>query len=278
MAEAHRHAERGALHEAYHAAILAERLADREQLVFSPQQEQPADLARRLVEQMQTAPRHDPFGEISIAAVPGNAEAAEAPALAAPQFPEAVRQQPGSAPSVAAVAPSQRPAPAATGFNDAFPPAQEWRGVKANTPVSLAVVDESPTPFRRAPEPVTHAVLNAPADQPLAGSSLPRHLQAPAGSLWTGRPEGPALTGGPELPGPALTHGTDTAATSASVAPPPPLDLGAEHRRGTEPQKSDHAGAKPRRGGMALWVFGAIAMFAGAVLVKVRRRRSVTPA
>lgn len=277
MGEAHRHAERGALHEAYHAAILAERLADREQLVFSPQQEQPADLARRLVEQMQTAPRHDPFGEISIAAVPDKVEAEETPTLAAPQFPGAARQQAGSAPPVAAAAPPpQRPAPATTGFNDAFPPVQEWRGVRANTPVSLAVVDDSPAPFRRAPEPVEHAVLNAPADQPLAGSSLPRHLQAPAGSLWTGRPEGPALTAGPELPGPALTRETDAA--RSTVAPPPPLDLGAEHRRGTEARTVEHAGAKQRRGGMVWWVFGALAMFAGAVLVKVRRRRSVTPA
>ena len=277
LAEAHRHADRGALHEAYHAAILAERLADREQLVFSPQQEQPADLARRLAERMQTAPRHDPFGEISIAAVPATATPAadDASSPAAAPF-SGTSRQPAASPAAAAALPPQRSAPPATGFDNDFPPAQEWRGVKANTPVSLAVVDESPTPFRRTSEPVRHAVLNAPADAPAVGSSLPRQLQAPGGSLWTGRPEGPALAAGPELPGPALTHGADSA--PSTVAPPPPLDLGAEHRRGTQSRTADHAGGKQRRGGMAVWVFGAIAMFAGAVLVKVRRRRSATPA
>ncbi len=284
LAEARRHEGQGALHEAYHAAILAERLADREQLVFTPQQEQPADLARRLAEKMQTAPRRDPFGEISIgpnaSQNPASEVSATTPAIAAStQFPGAASPQSGThAPpsaEVAAIAP-QRPAAPSLGFDEAFPPVHEWRGVKANTPVSLAVVDTSPAPFRRAPEPVEHAVLKAPAEDSTSGDRLPRRLEPHAGSLWLGRPETSSLSG-PSLSGPALIRESDASAPS-SVAPPPPLDVGAEHRRVAEPGRSDRAETRQRRGGMTWWVFGAVALFAGAVLVRVRRGRTMTPA
>jgi hypothetical protein len=63
---------------------------------------------------------------------------------------------------------------------------------------------------------------------------------------------------------------------SSTVAPPPPLDVGAERRLSAGPRDQTAPAAGRQPGGMTWWILGAVAMLAAAVLVKLRRGRTAS--
>src|SRR5262249_4344133 len=147
IAQARQHEQCGALRQARQSAAEAAAVADRERIQFAPGEEHPSDVVRRLDERLSAATR-DPFGdapqETAAATSPqGTSPFAAGTTLTEP-LPWTTRIQPQRAAVAAATIPDRK-SPASANH---FPTAPEWRGVRANSPVSLAVVEQPESSHR----------------------------------------------------------------------------------------------------------------------------------
>lgn len=267
IAAARQHEQRGALHQAHQTALEAVAVADREQIQLENGDERPADLVRRIERRLQASTR-DPFN---------NALATDVAAPAAPHRTSPFSMGRSLAGSLAGSAPSQNDAPASnpefpapTTPVPAFPKAPEWRGVKANSPVSLAVVEQ---PARSATtltaSPVRHADLDDDASPVRAtGRLLPRNLLSR--NLTQKQIDRPlAFANAVATEAPLLAPPQDPAQVAA-IAPPPPLVAETAVAAITAPAIADEELDRGR--GYGGWVFGGVLLAGGLWLLGVRGR------
>mgnify|MGYP007073181094 FL=1 len=155
-----------------------------------------------------------------------------------------------------------------------FPEVPEWRGVRANSPVSLAVIDDPGS--IGAPVEKT-AVRQADADKAIAVSgatsrSLPPRLTQQE-SAAKGRNAEIAFHRPAALDGPLLAPPAEPASMSAAT-PAPPVALNASATAAPLAAANDEQIARTGsgRGG---WILGGIMLAAGLWLFAYRRQRPV---
>jgi hypothetical protein len=239
LVEARRQQRAGRLEEAYRTAAGAQKLAERERLVFAPRQEQPAETLRGIVADLQQTrrdqQRNEPPVQRAIAST-ADANGGVQNALHEQQLPEAaaerlasVRRTFSTRPEVAATA--QRPetsATSATRVDGVFPELHTWRSAQPNRPLNLA--DNAARRTREAQsfaEPAPPAAPGATETRESQGSLLAR-VEADRSRVLSGAEQSTTKTDEEAIPGDLLA----SAGPSLAVAPPPPLDIGAERLSG----------------------------------------------
>lgn len=289
MAEARQFQAQGALFDAYRTAIVAEQFAERAHLVFAPRQPQPSDLVRELEAQMQA----QRAAALPVAAARPTAPQPTAPTAAASTPPSTAARSPErartvtvtrsrpadpfaddhaaevaqpwkgatSAPPRAQVADGREP------FSTNFPPLHEWRGVRANSPVSLTV-SNSRTPAESEaalPEfPVKQAVATQePAESEQRQAPLlarveadRRQLQSQGTSLFGSGPQRGAPKGTSDARRPEAPLQTADAADDAS----PRSDVAVAGPTLAKPASS--------RGSLVWWTLGLLALLTGGIALR----------
>jgi hypothetical protein len=280
LAEAHRLQETGDLFEAYRVAVIAEELAEREHIVFAPRQPRPADIVRDIEQRMReslspaeeapavaTAPamsaQHAPSGPVAVATPRAAAVAVSARRTGDP-FADTASPRPQAALRETAARPTAKASTPGARFDSEFPALHEWRGVRANSPVSLTASNVTTGTIDDSPD---HPVQQAFAtDEPAAASNrAPLLARAEAErdqilaagqgtSLFSGRLRSPVpIPAHPEL---------------KAVAVPPPPTLADSPAR---PAIAAAAG-RSSGGGLVWWVLGGMLALTGAVAVRSRRQ------
>lgn len=268
ISQARQHEQQGALRQARQSALNAATLAEREQVEFSRGEERPADVVRRLEERLAASTR-DPFADApadpaATSSPQGMSPFASGSALAdSLPWTTRVQPQPAAAPAAETLVQKRtQPTP--------FPTAPEWRGVRANSPVSLAVVEDSASTAEIVdPSPIRHAdgdEIAAPARTP--GRLLPRQLPTRAPAFPNGGQE-LALTA-PAVSGPLLAPPID--AEPIAVAPAPPLASGLDIAKLPVPAAADEE--LHRSSGSSGWIIGGLLLAAGLWLFTMRGKKS----
>ena len=288
MAQVRLQEQRGDLIAAYRTAVAAAEVARKEQIVFAPRDEQPKDAMRRLTAQMRSAHRNDPFHGDSAdeheSSPFGQQVASEQTKPVALPLPT-----PDSAPETtvdAVVTPVLTKSPAndppstesPTDVPSEFPTLHEWRGVAANQPVSLAVVDPTRDPTSTS---LQHRAARATLTETRADSSLTGPLRAPIDEK--ARKHVPRRR--QAMLAPVRSRVPAASATGENLRPTPsklalgslppanmPVDLNATAT--TTLANGDSSSAS--KGGAAVWwVLGALCMVATAVFVRLRPGRRI---
>jgi hypothetical protein len=267
MTQARQQEQRGALHKAHESALEAAVIADREQMDFVANEERPHDLARRLERRLQAA-THDPFSDAS------PADLMQSPSRETSPFSTGGVSG-GSLSSTAPVKPGKslvesepRLAKAAASLpGTVFPKAPEWRGVRANSPVSLAVVeqpDSTVAPDR--PQAVRHAdVDDAATAIRSTGRLLPKSLMSREPVVK--HSEQPlAFANEIAAEGPLLAPPREVA--PLALVPAPPAAAQATVAALTAPAIADEELKSSR--GYGGWIVGGILLVAGLWLLGVR--------
>ncbi len=282
LAEARSHQEKGALFEAYRIAVIAEEFAEREQIVFAPRQPRPVDIVREIEQQMQAsfsaapeapdmaaptvAPQLPPSGPVAVA-TPQSADPISA-GRRRTSDPFADNSWSTQRPRVETEV-ARQPAPAPDGrFDASFPALHEWRGVRANSPVSLAVGNTSTEANVELPDqPVQQAL--ATGDAAAASRRAPLLARAEADRdrmLEAG--QGTSLFSG-DLRTPPLATAAHPDLKPVAVPAPPPLNV--------TPNQPPFAAATPGAarssgGGLVWWVLGGLVALAGVAAARYRRQ------
>lgn len=267
MATARQQEQRGALHQARQTALDAVAVAERERIQLENGDDPPADLVRRIEQRLEASTR-DPFNDAL-------AESEAAPAATFGTSPFSTGRSLAGA--LAATAPAQADAfestpefPTPTTPAPTFPKAPEWRGVQANSPVSLAVVEQTDrSAVTLDASPVRHADLDDAASPARATSRLlPRNLLSR--NLTQKSADRPMAFANPVVAeGPLLAPPRDPA-PAAIIAPTPPLMAEATVAAIVAPVTADEELERGR--GYGGWVFGGVLLAAGLWLLGVRGR------
>jgi hypothetical protein len=266
ISQARQHEQRGALRKAHETALEAAAIADREQIELATDEERPADLVRRL-EQRLEASTHDPFSDSHSSDATQSATAGASPFSTGRSLAGSLAV---SAPVRADTASSARhEASLPKAHAPAFPKAPEWRGVRANSPVSLAVV-EQPEPVVTAddPSPVRHADMDEAAPTIRGtGRLLPRNLVShdPVVKL---NDQPLAFANEVAADGPLLAPPREAA--PLVVAPAPPLATETAVATLAAPAVADEE--LDRNRGYGGWIVGGLLLVAGLWLLGIRGR------
>lgn len=270
VTQAREHEQRGALQQARQSAADAVAIADRERFEFAPGEERPADVFRRLDERLSASTR-DPFGDApqesaAAAALQGTSPFASGTTLT-DSLPWKTRIQPQPDTAPPAPAPERKPSAPATNF----PAAPEWRGVRANSPVSLAVVEQPEFSASPSESPsVRHAdVEDVGAALRTPGRLLPRTLPAAVAPAATDD-RSLALSAPPIAEGPLLAPPLDV--TPLAAAPAPPILADGSAASLTLPATADEE--LQRSSGKAGWIIGGVLLAAGLWLFGFRGGRA----
>ena len=284
LAEARSHQAAGNLFEAYRIAVIAEQFAEREHIVFAPRQERPVDIVREVEGLMQaslskaaaapavTAPPtivadQPPAGPVAVATTSAAAPVPpSAQRRAADPFADTAWQTQRPVAATAATTAPARGAAAGERFDSEFPALHEWRGVRANGPVSLAVGNsEAEAMVEPLEQPVQHALATgdvaviANRAPLLARAEADRHQVLVAG-------QGTSLFSG-DLRSPALAAADHPDLRPVAVPAPPPLEV-------AQPAAAAAAAGTTRssRNGLVWWVLGGLAALTGAVALRSRHQ------
>jgi len=178
ITQARQQEQRGQLQQAHQSAVEAAAIANRDHIDLSGDVERPEQLARRLEQRLKAATR-DPFSDSFASDAATKAATSPFTNRAAPSgsIASGTQAQPAATPAGSESAPA---APTASSLGSVFPKAPEWRGVRANSPVSLAVVEQTdPAVSANRPPIVRHADLTDTANTVRGtGRLLPRTLQS----------------------------------------------------------------------------------------------------
>ncbi len=283
MAQVRLQEKRGDLIAAYRTAAAASELARIEQIVFAPRDEQPEDVMRRLTEQMRAAHRGDPFvADASLAdpVSPFGPEYAREPANAAvPALPapEVARELP--APAERPARPETRSVASAESdssqtVNADFPPLHQWRGVAANRPVSLAVVD----PTRDSESTgLQHRAARAGLIESQMGPNLDGPLLAPNDDDVRGQDPGrrQAMLAPVRSRGPVSSVAGDSLRPTASrlgvqALPPAETTVDLSVSPASVPMATAENATVTEDGSVVWWVLGALCTIAGALFFRRR--------
>jgi hypothetical protein len=208
-----------------------------------------------------------PAGPVAVVAPHAAGPVAAATLRTADPFADGAGQP--QRPVVATAAPRQ-PANAASTrgrFDSEFPALHEWRGVRANSPVSLAVGNTAPATINEPPEhPVQHAIATESAASGNRAPLLARAVAERDQMFAAG--QGTSLFSG-ELRTPALASASHPDLQPIAVPSPPPLDVA--------PRKTGVAAAtagagRTSGGGLVWWVLGGLAVLTGGAALKYRQQ------
>lgn len=274
LAEARKQQRAGRLEDAYRTAALAQKLAERETLVFAPRQEQPAELLRGIVADLQRSRREQQAGEGKVE----RAIASTADASAGVRNALHVQRQPDR---FAKARPSEAPAgdsrnfpsapqiaSTATRADGAFPELHTWRSAHANRPLSLAEhQSRRPSEALLSAAPIRHQALGSRDEaRTPQGPWLPR-IEADRSHVF----------GGAEQSSSHRTEDADAAPLLAAadsgplmVAPPPPLEIGA-HRLS---QQGGSTRTDGKRGTPFWWIVAGLALGLLGIARVLKRRWS----
>jgi hypothetical protein len=267
VSQARTHDERGAPQKAHEPAVAAASFAQREHIAFAGDDVLPADAVGG-VDQRTHAATRDPFGD-----PPTGSAGQLSPRGTSPFASGSDTGMPAGAPWTTQVEPEapsrttpsfagDRPKPATP-----FPTAPEWRGVRANSPVSLAVVEQhGPTVAIEDPSDVRHADVSGFNTAARPGRLLPRSLPA-HDPIFSSDDQTLALTVPPAATGPLLAPPVDMAPLAIAPPPAPELDL-------TGPPVLAATGeTHDRTRGYGGWIIGGALLAAGMWLFGFGNRR-----
>jgi hypothetical protein len=284
IAEARQYQAQGALFDAYRTAIVAEQFAERAHLVFAPRQHQPSDLVRELEAQMQAQRAAAlPVADARTAAPQAKTPSAPRQTLERARTVTVTRSRSADpfaddhaaevaqpwkgatpAPPKAEVADGREP------FSTNFPPLHEWRGVRANSPVSLTVSGSRSQADSEAalPEfPVKQAVATeVPAPSEQRQAPLLARVEADRRQMLQHN-QGSSLFGTGPQRGAVRAPTESQRADEPSQAAPPQAD--------SSPRDVAVAGptlAKPAssRGSLVWWTLGLLALLTGGIALRSR--------
>lgn len=269
VTQARQHEQRGALRQARQSAVNAAAIADREQVKFARGEEHPSEVVRRLDERLSASMR-DPFGDAPLESTATTSPQGTSPfasgSTLAESLPWTTRIQPQPAAAPPAPAPERTSSAPATNF----PTAPEWRGVRANSPVSLAVVEQADSPAVANIPTVRHAdveVVSAAIRTP--GGLLPRSL--PSVNAPFSVEERPLALNAPPMPEGPLLAPPPLEVTPLAVAPAPPLLANANAVSLAAPAAADEE--IHHSSGKTGWIVGGALLAAGLWLFGFRGRR-----
>ncbi len=271
LVEARRQQRAGRLEEAYRTAAAAQKLAERERLVFAPRQEQPAETLRGIVADLQQTRREQQHNEPPVQrAIASTADARggvhnalheqELPEPAADRLATVERRTFSTGPEVAATAQRlESSVTSATRVDAVFPELHTWRSAQPNRPLNLADNAARRTGEASSAEPAAPGTKEAQESQ---GSLLAR-VEADRSRVLSGAEQSTTRSDEDAIPGDLLA----SAGSSLAVAPPPPLDIGAERLSG-EVKRSRKSGSSS-----AFWWILAASTAAALGMARVLKGR-----
>jgi hypothetical protein len=285
LAEARSHQEQGDLFEAYRIAVIAQQFAERENIVFAPREQRPVDVIRDIERQMRasqsnaedaparSAPavglsHQPPAGPVAVPTSPPALAAAARARRTTDPFADMPRQ--AARPAVeTAEGMSPAAAPESRGqFGSGFRALHEWRSVRANGPVSLAVGNAAPVAINELPErPVQQALATGDSSATPNRASLLARAEADRDRILAAG-HGTSLFSN-ELRPPALAAASHPDLQPVGLPAPPPLN--AAPRRSTIAAGTGGVG-RNSGGGLVWWVLGGLGALTTAIAFKYRQQ------
>jgi len=267
ISQARPHEDRGIPQKARETAVAAASFAEREHVAFAGDAVLPADAVGG-VDQRTRAARRDPFGD-----PPTGPAGPLSPRGTSPFALGSDTEMPAAAPWTTQVEPEapSRTTPAFAGDRPKpatpFPTAPEWRGVRANSPVSLAVVEQhAPGGAIDDPSKVRHADVSGLNTGNRPGRLLPRSLPA-HDPIFSSDEQTLALTVPPAAAGPLLAPPADMSPLAIAPPPAPELDLMPTPVLGATDETHN------RSRGYSGWIIGGGLLAAGLWLFGFGNRR-----
>ena len=273
LSQSSRHKIRSASHRDRRAMAATAGRADQQQRRSTDEPVRTADTGRRPDRRRGPSIR-DPFGsgpmDSSVTSTPqGTSPFASGSSIGA-ALPWTTRVQPAVAPATG----DEESALATTSSSQSmpFPSVPEWRGVRANSPVSLAVIEESDSTTTRIERTAVHHANTDKSGPTISTPNrlLPRNLPKQAGLFGQGD-DALAFNSPPAIDGPLLAPSSDP--TPVLAAPTPPMTVNTTE---TSPARQSAADEEiARSNGYGGWILGGMMFAIGLGLFVFRNHQPV---